>query len=41
MKAVLTGIVLAILLAGAAAFVLDTEFQQTAEEHFRTESVRL
>ncbi|WP_268921295.1 hypothetical protein [Siccirubricoccus phaeus] len=41
MKAVLTGIVLAALLAVAAAFVLDTEIQQTAEQHYRTEAVRL
>src|SRR4051812_32215047 len=33
-KAFLTGILCAILLSAAAAYVLDTEFQQTAQQHF-------
>jgi hypothetical protein len=40
-KAFLTGILCAILLSAAAAYVLDTEFQQTAQQHFQTDSVRL
>jgi len=40
-KAFLIGIVVAVLLATAAAFVLDSEFQQSAEQHYQTEGVRL
>jgi hypothetical protein len=40
-KAFLTGITTAVALAIIAAFVLDNEFQRTAEQHFQTEAVRL
>ncbi len=41
MKSVLAGIVAAALLAGAAAFVLQTELQSPIEERWQTEGVRL
>ncbi len=41
MKSVVAGILAAALLAGAAAFVLNTELQKPAEERFQTEGVRL
>jgi hypothetical protein len=40
-KAFLTGILAAIALAIIAAVVLETGFQRTAEQHYRTEAVRL
>lgn len=41
MKSVITGIIAATLLSVAAAFVLDTRFQQTVYERFTTSGVRL
>jgi len=41
MKTVITGIVAAVILAAAAAFVLDTEVQQTSQERYHTQGVRL
>lgn len=41
MKAILAGILAAILLAGAAALVLDSEVQRSATERYQTEGVRL
>jgi hypothetical protein len=40
-KSILVGILAAASLAAAAALVLNKEFQRSAEEQFRTESVRL
>jgi hypothetical protein len=40
-KAILIGMVAAACLAVVAAFVLDTEFQRTAEDRYQTEAVRL
>ena len=41
MKAILTGILAATVLAVAAAAILDTEVQRSAQQHYQTESVRL
>ena len=41
MKTVIIGVVAAIILAAGAAFVLDTQVQQTAEERYLTQGVRL
>ncbi|MES2710514.1 MAG: hypothetical protein V4653_02935 [Pseudomonadota bacterium] len=41
MKAVLTGIVVAVLLAVGAAFIMDTNFQRSAHVAFQTQGVRL
>lgn len=41
MKAVLMGVIAAIIIALAAAQLLHTELQQDAAEHFRTAAVRL
>lgn len=41
MKAVITGILAATLLSVAAAFVLDTRVQESAEQRFTTSGVRL
>lgn len=41
MKAVLSGIVAAVIIAVGAAFVLDGSFQKDAERAFQTEGVRL
>lgn len=41
MKTVITGIVAAVILAAVAAFVLDTEVQQTVEDRYQTQGVRL
>ncbi|MFN3447824.1 MAG: hypothetical protein ACK44F_03930 [Roseococcus sp.] len=41
MKAIITGIIAAAAFAAAAAFVLDTRVQQTADERFQTAGVRL
>lgn len=41
MKAVITGIVAATLLAAAGAFVLDTKLQQESSDRFQTSGVRL
>ncbi len=41
MKAIIIGMLAAGILAAAAAFLLDTKVQQTAEEHFQTQGVRL
>ena len=41
MKAILAGILAALLAAGAAALILDSEVQRTATERFQTEGVRL
>lgn len=40
MKAVLTGITVAILIAAGSALVLYGEFQMSAEQAFRTQGVR-
>jgi hypothetical protein len=40
-KAILTGILAAVAIAVAAAFVLDTGVQRSADERFATEAVRL
>jgi hypothetical protein len=40
-KAILAGILAAIVVAGAAALVLDSEVQRTAADKYRTEGVRL
>jgi hypothetical protein len=41
MKAVFAGILAAVILAIAAAQLLDNQVQQDAAQHFRTEGVRL
>ena len=41
MKAILAGILAAIILAGAAALILDSEVQRSATERYQTEGVRL
>lgn len=41
MKAVLTGVVIAVVLAVGAAYVMDTRFQRSAEVEFQTPAVRL
>jgi DNA-binding transcriptional regulator of glucitol operon len=41
MKAIAIGILAAACLALAGAWVLDTRFQQTAEQRFQTSGVRL
>ena len=41
MKAILTGIILAVGLAVGAAFVLDSEVQRSAADQYSTEAVRL
>lgn len=41
MKTVFAGITAAILLAAAAAFVLDTRVQESVENRFQTQGVRL
>jgi hypothetical protein len=40
-KAILTGIVAAIVLAVGAALVLDSNIQRTAQQAYQTEGVRL
>jgi hypothetical protein len=40
MKAFISGVVAAVLLAMVAAFVLDTEVQRSAESAFSTRSAR-
>jgi len=40
-KAIITGVVAATLLAAAAAFVLDTKLQQESTDRFQTSGVRL
>ncbi|WP_272876000.1 hypothetical protein [Neoroseomonas soli] len=41
MKAIITGIVIAVIVAVGAAYVLDTKVQQTAEVAFTTSGARL
>jgi hypothetical protein len=41
MKAIVTGIVVALVIAVGAAFVLDTRLQRTAETAFTTTGARL
>lgn len=41
MKAVITGIIIAVVIAAGAAYVLDTKVQQTAEVAFTTTGARL
>lgn len=41
MKAILTGILAAVAIAICAAVVLDTEFQRSVGDRFKTEAVRL
>ena len=41
MKAILAGILAAIMLAGAAALILDSEVQRSATQRYQTEGVRL
>ncbi|WP_269769594.1 hypothetical protein [Neoroseomonas rubea] len=41
MKAIVSGITLAIIIAVGAAFVLDSKFQRTAETAFATTGARL
>lgn len=41
MKAILSGIVVAIVVAVGAAYVLDTEFQRTAAVAFTTSGARI
>lgn len=41
MKAILAGIIAAIVIAGGAAMVLDTKVQQGAETAFATTGTRL
>ena len=41
MKAVMGGLLAAILIAIGAALLLDTKVQQTADADFQTEGVRL
>ncbi len=41
MKAVLAGILAAVLIAAAAAYILDAEVQRTAQAAFTTQGVRL
>jgi hypothetical protein len=40
-KAILTGMVVAIIIAIGAAYVLDTEFQRTAAVAFTTSGARI
>ncbi len=41
MKAILTGILAAVVIAVAAALVLDTGVQRSVDERYATEAVRL
>ena len=41
MKAVITGLLLAVVVAVGAAFVLDSEVQRSAADRYSTEAVRL
>ena len=41
MKAILTGIIAAVVLAIVAAVVMDSEFQKSVTDRFQTEGVRL
>jgi hypothetical protein len=41
MKAIVAGIAVAVIVAVGAAYVLDTNFQQTATAAFATTGVRL
>ncbi len=41
MKAILTGILAAAVIAALAAFVLDDQVQRSSAQHFQTEGVRL
>jgi uncharacterized protein YxeA len=41
MKAILSGIVIAVIIAVGAAYVLDTKVQRTAETAFTTTGARL
>ena len=41
MKAILSGIVIAVIVAVGAAYVLDTRFQQTAQVAFTTSGARI
>lgn len=41
MKAILSGVVIAAIIAVAAAYVLDSRFQRTAEVAFTTTGARL
>lgn len=41
MKAILSGIIIAVIIAVGAAYVLDTEFQRTAEVAFTTSGARI
>lgn len=41
MKAIISGIVLALILAVGAAYVLDNKVQVTSETQFQTQGVRL
>ena len=41
MKTIITGIVIAVIIAAGAAYVLDTKVQQTAESAFTTSGARL
>ena len=41
MKTIITGIVIAVIIAVGAAYVLDTKVQQTAEAAFTTSGARL
>lgn len=41
MKAVVSGIIVAVVLAVGAAFVMDAKFQQSVEAAFQTQGVRL
>ncbi|WP_281414657.1 hypothetical protein [Plastoroseomonas arctica] len=41
MRAVLTGVVVAVVLGLGAAFVMDTQMQRTAQVAFQTGGVRL
>ncbi|WP_255467538.1 hypothetical protein [Roseomonas sp. HF4] len=41
MKAIVSGIVIAVIIAAGAAYVLDTKVQRTAETAFTTTGARL
>ena len=41
MKAVITGLLLAVVVAVGAAFVLDSEVQRSPADRYSTEAVRL
>lgn len=41
MKAIVSGVVIAVIVAVGAAYVLDTRFQRTAEVAFTTSGARL